>query len=150
MAKDINDLTMDIMMNAASQDLTKALPPRIAYRLRRWFQRQGRRVKIAGPQEIAAQVAHKMEQAMAAKELRKNQFMTRVHDDGVVRMDFGSAVPEPVRKAAMEWAKRRGLKAMEASLVKQETAPFSITYTSGRQPSASQQLVAQYVWEIQE
>lgn len=150
MKKNIDDLTLSIMQEAVGQDLNKALPPRIAYRLRQWFKRQGRRVHLSDPKRVAAQIAQKMEEAMVLKELKKNQFMARVHEDGVVKMDFGAAVPEQVRKAAMSWAKRRGLKPVEASLVKTENGPYSVTYAGASAPSADSQLLAQYVWEISE
>lgn len=148
--KNIDDLALSIMREAAGQDLSKALPPRIAYRLRHWFQRQGRRVKMGDAKAVAAQVAQKMEAAMVLKELKKNQFMARVHDDGIVKMDFGADVPEQVRKAAMSWAKRRGLKPVEASLVKKENGPYSITYAPPAAVQAGSSLLAQYVWEIPE
>lgn len=148
--KNIDDLTVEIMNQQVADDLRKALPPRLAYRLRHWFQQQGRRVRLSGTRKVAQQVAQKIEQAMALKELKKNQFMARVHDDGVVRLDFGAAVPEPVRKAAMDWAKRKGLKPVESSLAKNIDSVFSITYATGRSPDPASQIVSQHVWEIAE
>ena len=146
--KNINDLTLDIMQAEVGEGLEKALPPRIAYRLRHWFRQQGRRVKMFGPNKVAAQVAQKMEEVLTLKELKKNQFMARVHDDGVVKMDFGSAVPDKVRQAAMSWAKRRGLKAVEASLAKTQNGPYSVTYLANASRSQESKLLAQYVWEV--
>lgn len=146
--KDIDDLTLQIAGQSVADDLRKALPPRIAYRLRHWLRQQGRAGRLKDPRRVVQQVTQKMEQVLSVKSLKKNQFMARVHGDGIVKMDFGAEVPEHVRKAAMSWAKRRGLKPIESSLAKSQSSTFSVTYASTNRSKASAELVAQYVWEI--
>lgn len=130
-------------------DLIKGLPPRIASRLKYWFHRQGRRVHIWGGKNVGQLIAHKMEEAMALKELRKNQFMARVHSDGIVKLDFGAEVPQSIKKAAIDWAKRKGLKPIEANLSKSNSSISSVVYTKSTDSNeTSQELLAQYIWEI--
>jgi hypothetical protein len=60
------------------------------------------------------------EHIAAIKELKKNEVMTSFYDDGAVRMDFGGAIDPKVKKSAMDWAKRKGFKTIEASLEKSD------------------------------
>jgi hypothetical protein len=147
--KNIDELTVEIMEGEVGDSLDKAMSPRIANKLKYWFHKQGRRVRIWGQQNTGQMVAQKIEEAMALKELRKNQFMARVHSDGVVKMDFGSEIPQSIKKAAMDWAKRKGLKPVEASLAKADSSSSSVTYMpNSGQYSPSHGLLAQYVWEV--
>lgn len=135
-------------MEKKNEELNKTLPPHIMNKLKYWFHRQGRRVRIWGPGRTAQMIAQKIEEAMALKDLRKNQFMARVHADGIVKLDFGAEVPESIKKAALEWAKRKGLKPIEANLSKSDTVSSSVTYKSKGKHGQSDALIAQYVWEV--
>ena len=54
--------------------------------------------------------------------LAKNEYETSINGDGEMRMEFGPEVPDLVKKRAMDWAKKRGLRAKEASLNKSDGA----------------------------
>jgi len=50
--------------------------------------------------------------------LAKNEYEVTQFNNGEFKMEFGPEVPELVKKRAMEWAKKRGLKTKEMSLGK--------------------------------
>lgn len=75
--------------------------------------------------------------------------MARVHSDGIVKLDFGAEVPQSIKKAAIDWAKRKGLKPIEANLSKSNSSISSVVYTKSTDSNeTSQELLAQYIWEI--
>lgn len=78
------------------------------------------------PQQIAQQFVDKAEEVLAHKTLAKNEAMVSMYESGAVRLDFGAEVPEKIKKAALLWAERRGLKPVEASMSK--SANGSPTY----------------------
>jgi hypothetical protein len=56
-----------------------------------------------------------------AKALSKSAYGVNLMDSGEMKMEFGPEVPELVKKRAMEWAKKRGLRVKESSLGKSES-----------------------------
>ena len=74
------------------------------------------------------------EHITAIKELKKNELMTSFYADGAVRMDFGGDIDPKLKKSAMDWAKRKGLKASEASLDKSDGSPSYVVYAQSNQP----------------
>lgn len=51
------------------------------------------------------------------------------HENGMIKMEFDRSTPEHIKKAALKWAKKRGLKATEASLNKSSNYPESYTFS---------------------
>lgn len=153
--KSFDTASLEIMSEKLAEDLHKALPPHLAAKMRAWFRQQGARLRFKGVKDKQAwgnqavnAITQKMEEVMAVQSLRKNQMMARIHNDGCVKLDFGAEVPEPIRKAAIDWAKRKGLKPVEASLAKSKDAVYSVSYSVGNSQPAHRELLAQYVWEI--
>lgn len=145
MKMNIDELSAEISSSLAQEKLEKALPPRLAYRLRAFLKRYG----TSGPlQQVKNVMTQKFEEALALKELKKNQVMASTYENSVVKLDFGSDVPESVKKSVMAWAKRRGLKATEASLTKSKNARSSITYATNEQDSTPGILTDIVKWEI--
>lgn len=100
-------------------ELEKALPPRLAYRFRKWLQRfhQG----ILPPMRVSKAeriVLTAFEDYLYKSQLKKHDVLFSKYENGEVRFDFGSNVSEKIKKAAIAWAKKRGLKVAEASLQK--------------------------------
>lgn len=153
--KSFDTISLNIMSDQLAADLHKALPPRIEAKLRSWFRRQGARLRFKGVKDktdwadqVASAITQKMEEALSVQSLQKNQMMARVHDNGVVKLDFGADVPDSIKKAAIGWAKRKGLKPIEASLAKSKNSTYSVTYHPQVPSQARGDLLAQYVWEI--
>ena len=125
MSKDIDQLAVDIAKANTLEELAKSMTPKLAAKFRAWMRslhpRYHQDPRMA--QQLRQIVTQKMEEMLRAKTLQKNEAMVSAYNNGMVRMDFGSDVPEGVKKAAMAWAKKRGLKAVEASLQKSATAP---------------------------
>jgi hypothetical protein len=116
-----------------AESLDKTIPPKLYYRLRRFFL-MNHPEAINNPKAISAvnhAVQEKAEEILALRNLQKNELMASVYDSGSVKLDFGSGVPEPVKKAAMAWAKRKGLKPVEASLSKSANSSSSMIFSDG-------------------
>ena len=96
-----------------------AVPPMLARKMRYWLDRiKSSRIVHQSPTQKSEDL-----------QLAKNEACASVYDSGLLKLDFGADVPEPVRKAAMSWAKRRGLKVLESPLTK--SADKSQTYIFG-------------------
>ena len=116
--KDIDSLSLEL----TEEMLQKALPPKILYRYRRWM----RKMRPQSLQEVLAL----SEKPQTISTLSKNETMASFFDSGHIKMDFGSGVPEKTKKSALEWARRKGLKAVEASLAKTINSPSSVTFSA--------------------
>lgn len=118
MSREIDQMTFDLIktMSENQKSIKKALPPKLQYRVRAWLRSLG----IRGvPRAKAKQfITQKFEEEVAVRSLAKNETMASFYEDKVVKFDFGAEVPDRVKKAALSWAKKRGLKAVEASLSK--------------------------------
>lgn len=51
------------------------------------------------------------------------------HENGMIKMEFDRNTPEHIRKAALKWAKKRGLKPVEAGLNKSANSIESYTFS---------------------
>lgn len=142
---DIDQAALELATSDNLDNMFKALPPKLAYRFRRWAQQHQRHPKVA-PKRIAQVLAQKIEEAQALQSLAKNEVMTSVYDNGLVKLDFGAAVPEAIKKAAMAWAKRKGLKPIEASLNKSQNSPESLVLSTGDVDSLECQCVKRSRW----
>lgn len=101
-----------------------SLPPKLRYKVKKWLktisaqtpdkQMDRRRIMQTAKKELTAALLDKM----VKTELAKNEVMARQYDNGSIRFDFGSDIPDHVKRAAMTWAKKRGLSPVEASLHK--------------------------------
>jgi hypothetical protein len=112
------ELTQEMQMSA----LEKALPPKLRYRYYKWIKSLKNRVPQLSQQQINTVVQKAIEDMKNFKELKKHQASASFFDDGTVRLDFGPQVAEKVKKAALDWARRRGLKILEESVNKSKDA----------------------------
>ena len=112
-------------------ELTKSfkkvsLPPKLKYKVKKWLQSVSpqtpdkqmdrRRVMETAKTELTRALLHHID----ARPLAKNEIMASQYDNGALRFDFGSDVPDQVKHAAMVWAKKRGLNPVEASMNKNQ------------------------------
>lgn len=117
---------MDI--DSATIELAKSfggLPPKLRYRFRRFLQKLVSKPEAYKNPEDRQQRIQKMADEMIkmiqeeyGTPLAKNEFRCSTYDNGCVRLDFGEDVPDSIKKAAIDWAKSRGLSAVEASMMK--------------------------------
>lgn len=77
----------------------------------------------AKPSMVNKTIQAAFEHMSAIKELKKNECMVSAFENGAIRMDFGEEVDPKIKKAAMQWAKKKGLKTIEASIEKSVAAP---------------------------
>lgn len=118
-------IDLDQVALGLAQDLEKtAIPPKVYNKLRLWLRKL--RSTRTGVKDVVAQ---KAEDLAAFNSLAKNEVMASFYSSGIMKMDFGSEVSDSAKKAALRWAKRRGLKVVEASLAKSAGAPS--TYVLG-------------------
>lgn len=102
----------------SSDNLRKAkMPPKLKYRIRQWLQRVRGSYNLS-PSQAAEIITEKFEEAVALKTLKKNQIMASLYKNGSVRLDFGQGVSEKAKQAALEWAKKKGLKIESDELAK--------------------------------
>lgn len=127
MSTNLDELTLDLAKELQTEKLRKYLPPKLAYRFRQWLRHHGTGLKNpkATPQQVAGMLAQKIEEQVAVSELKKNETMASFYENGIVKMDFGSEVSDKTKKAALSWAKRKGLKVLEATLNKSDSVPSS-------------------------
>lgn len=106
------------MDNNGSKTLKKAaLPPKLRYRIRKWLQQISGSSNVS-PEKVREIITEKFEQALALKSLKKNQVMASLYKNGSVRLDFGQNVSDKAKQAALEWAKKKGLKIESDELAK--------------------------------
>lgn len=116
--KEIDKLTLDLVQDQIEvAELAKAIPPKLRYALRRWVEKYSATKPKAMP-KVKEMLTAKFEEKRDLETLAKSDVMVSTFDNGGIRMDFGSAVPEKIKKAALEWAKKRGLRAIEESMAK--------------------------------
>jgi hypothetical protein len=118
MERDLDQMTFDLIktMSENRSDLQKKLPPKLRYRIRHWLKTLG--LKGVSPQRAKQIITQKFEEEVAVRSLAKNEALASFYEDQVVKFDFGSGVSPAARKAAIKWAKKRGLRPVEASLAK--------------------------------
>lgn len=104
-------------MNSPNNLKKAGLPPKLRYRIRRWLQKIRGAYNVS-PKEAGEIITEKFEQALALKTLKKNQVMASLYKNGSVRLDFGQNVSSKARQAAIEWAKKKGLKIESDELAK--------------------------------
>lgn len=128
--KDIDTLSIELTKAAFNSD---KLPLKLRYRIQKWLaglQRgQGHKDQVQKTEmiKIIKQQLINSIQQVNEPALAKNEVMASTYSDGSLKLDFGSGIPAHVKKAALNWAKRRGLKPVEASLDKAvATASFVV------------------------
>lgn len=143
---DFDKLTVDLTESVAYSALAKAaVPPRLYYRLRAFLTRNKGKMPI---KQAAQAVARKYEQEVAAQSLSKNECMASIFNTGELRFDFGKEVPEKVKKSAMAWAKKKGLKAVEASLDKSESTHSYVTFSVSDAKSLDSKCLKRVRWNL--
>jgi len=74
--------------------------------------------------------AYKTEDVMDfGRPLAKNEYQITEFANEELKMEFGPEVPEQFRKRALDWAKRKGLRAKEASLGKSDQSFTWVVFT---------------------
>lgn len=141
--KDIDTMSAELSQEMALESLEKRMPPKLAYRWRRWIQKM-KGTPAASPQ-LGNLIRSAIEEVEASKELKKNEAQASFYDNGIVKMDFGPEINPKVKEAALKWAKSKGLKAIEASLQK-SSSEFSYTVFSANSVSAPGQCVKRIKW----
>lgn len=117
----IDELSVELTETLAEESLEKKLPPKLAYRLQSWYKKFGvKRTKAA-----LSNVAKNLEDRNS---LKKNEILASVYENKSVRLDFGKNTEEKVKQKAMDWAKRRGLIPVEASLNKSSNTPSYVIF----------------------
>lgn len=146
MAVDIDSLSIEISKTLSEDVLVKAVPPKLAYRFRSWMRQNSSR--ISNNPSYAYQLIHqKFEEMAVQKSLQKNEAVASFYESGVVRLDFGADIPEKIKKAALAWAKKRGLRAVEASIAKSLASPSYIVFSESSGSDAGICL-QRYKWKI--
>jgi hypothetical protein len=130
--KNIDDLSVELTKLIGQEHLYKALPPKLLYRLRAW-KKKLKPSPVSDVKKFEKIIKNIVEQHMSMKSLKKNEMMASFMDNGTIKMEFGAEVPEKVKKAAVQWAKKRGLNAVEASLNKSAASPSYILYAPSKQ-----------------
>ena len=126
MNRDIDTVSADLTQELTFASLEKTLPPKLLYRFRAWMK------KFRPSPDEVKEVQKAMNFIESVKSLKKNESLASFYDDGHIRLDFGSDVSPKVKEAAMKWAKKRGLKASEASLDKSASAPSYVIMSTGQ------------------
>ncbi|MGH7240990.1 MAG: hypothetical protein ACREGB_01700 [Candidatus Saccharimonadales bacterium] len=120
----IDQAAVELVNEMSKDSLTKGLPPKLLYRFRRWLRTHA--ASLAPNPAAVAQVKKALvdnyRELEATKTLQKNEMLASFYDSGAVKLDFGPGVPDKMKKAAIDWAKRKGLKPVEASLNKSKEA----------------------------
>ena len=123
---DINQMSMELSKSLGMESLEKALPPKLRYRFYKWL--KGAASRGVNQQTLQGAVQKAVQDVLGAKQLAKNETMASFFDSGAIRFDFGSEVSDKTKKAALDWAKKRGLKTVEASLDKSADANSYVVY----------------------
>jgi len=147
---DINDLTVEL---AKAFNVSK-MPPKLKYRFQKWLQ------GIQRPQPVRPEARSRMTAAVKAEmvnqilertggsDLKKNEMMASAFDNGSVQFDFGSEIPDEIRKAAIFWAKKRGLNVVESSLSKSSEVVESILMASKSLKNNTKKCVNRLKWSF--
>ena len=109
------DKKMEEMFELIESSLKKAESPIIARRKRKLMQDAG--LPASQRRKLKSKNTVEKEELEDGK-LAKNEYEFTAFGNGDFKMEFGEEVPELVKKRAMQWAKKRGFKAKEASLEK--------------------------------
>lgn len=144
----IDDLSTELSKEIALENLEKKLPPKLLYRFRKWMRRMRPRAGTVMPTEKFEQlVSSQFSEIEEVSNLAKNEAMASFYDNGIVKMDFGAEVNPKVREAALKWAKKKGLNAIEASLNKSSDKPSSFVFSSVEEFSEFGSCVKRLRWQ---
>jgi len=132
---DIDSLSAEITQELAMSPLEKALPPKLRYRFYKWLKQYRHLPAPKQNNMVNKTINAAFEHMKAIKELKKNECMVSAFQNGAIRMDFGEEIDPKIKKAAMQWAKKKGLKTIEASLEKNDGAPSYVICGLSEPPS---------------
>lgn len=136
----IDEMSAELTQEMQMSPLEKALPPKLRYRYYKWMKQLKGRNPTLSQKTIDSAVQKAMDEMKQLKELKKHQASASFFDDGTVRLDFGPQVSDKVKKAALDWARRRGLKTLEESVNKSKDA-FSYSVLGKNSPADDAVLV---------
>jgi hypothetical protein len=145
---DIDTLSAELTRELTFDSIEKALPPKIAYRFQAWMRRMRQRagVRQMGVNKFEQMVFDKFQELQDMQQLAKNEARASFFDSGIIKMDFGSEVNLKAKEAALQWAKKRGLKVAEASLVKSADNISSYTFAQAQLPAIEGSCVKRMKW----
>jgi hypothetical protein len=147
MPKEINQLALDVSNDLVTETLAKGLPPKLLYRLRALAHKYGWKVPHKQIQNVMTNaLTQKMEELNNLKSLKKNEVMASIYSNKTLKMDFGSEVSEEVKKKAMDWCAKKGLKVVEASMSKSENGNSYVVFKEGTS-NEMDELVEVIRWE---
>jgi hypothetical protein len=120
-----------------------SLPPKIKYRIRKWIETMRHAKPNMSNKDLAGNIVKKFEEALAIKELKKNQVMASMYKSGGMRLDFGMNVSEKAKKAALEWAKKKGLQIETSELAKSVAKSNKLEFGDCR----TDECIKRVIWE---
>jgi hypothetical protein len=137
MKKNMDELSVELTEKMIFESFEKSLPPKLYYRWRKWMKQVGSMLpQMAHQKELTQKfekiIQNKIIESLTIKELKKNEALASFYDNGIVKMDFGPEVDPKIRDAAIKWAKKRGLNAIEASLKKSKNEFETIIFSRSK------------------
>lgn len=131
----IDDTTIKLMraelQRIETEELNKGMPPKLKYKFLKWLRslnpdttdkQQDRRHTV---ETVKNELISKVTEAIEHRNLQKNEVMMSAFSDGTIKFDFGSEIPDTIKKAAIQWAKKRGIPPYETGLNKSDNLVFS-------------------------
>jgi hypothetical protein len=143
MKKSADEITQDIIDDIKFQDLTKGMPPKLKYRLTAWLKRFSS--KLQNPTEVKKFEQTVKKEIESMHKLEKHEARVDMYRSGAIKMEFGADVPEDVKKAALKWAERKGLKQVEVSLAKSKNATSHVIFAESKNYSLGDIAVTTYL-----
>ena len=89
--KDLDSLALELAQVAGLEKA--AIPPKVYSKMRQWL----KRLKSHRVAHLKDVVAQKAEDLQAFQSLAKNEVMASFYKSGIMKMDFGSVVAEPIK-----------------------------------------------------
>ena len=131
---------------------TSQLPPKLKSKFYSWMKKMlTPKINILTPakkNEIYQNFKENLIKRMVdSTPLSKNELGVTTHKNGIVKMEFGTEVPEDVKKAAISWAKRRGLVPVDMKLAKSSGCSSSHMFTPGLSTSPDE-VLDHYRWSF--
>jgi len=145
---DIEDMTLELSKKFIKKN--EKVTTSVNTQIEKWMETNKKRFKD-NPEifkKAQKEIYKAIEELIISKTLKKNEAVASVYDNGVIRMDFGSDVPEKVKKAATEWLKKRGLDPVEASLNKGPSSSSYTVFSKGKKISTTTRCIERQKWEI--
>lgn len=153
---DIDNLSMELLKAMTGKAGSKGhygtsqLPPKLKSKFQNWIKRaltsSASTLTPAKKNELYQTFKNNLiDKFNDYSPLNKNEMGLTTHKNGVVKMEFGVEVPEEVKKAAISWAKKRGMVAVDMKLSKNCDMSSSHVFTPGLSTSPDEE-IEHYRW----